>query len=115
MPTEDVRILCVGNELDLLEVRCAVLEQAGYKARPATTAQAGSVLACERFHLVILSVTLRDEEREPIRLAAGETPVISLRGITFPRDLLHEVEIRLAAGPGITCVPAGQQKKCLSL
>jgi DNA-binding response OmpR family regulator len=55
------RILCIGNEQDLLQLRCAVLEKAGYDSRTATIPEAEILLLTEQLDLVILSSRLSKE------------------------------------------------------
>jgi DNA-binding response OmpR family regulator len=57
------KILCVGNEPDLLKLRCVVLGQAGHDARTATVPEAEILLLIEQFDLVILSRGLSKDER----------------------------------------------------
>jgi hypothetical protein len=42
--------------------------------------------------LVILSAFLSQEEKSSVISAAGETPTLVLDGLTFPRELLAQVE-----------------------
>jgi DNA-binding response OmpR family regulator len=85
------RLLCVGNELDHLESRCAVLNHSGYDAKSATVAEAMKLLRTEEFDLVIVSALLSQEERRSVISAAGNTPTLVLDGVTFPRELLGKV------------------------
>ena len=62
MPSRPARLLCVGKELDLLQIRCAVLESAGYDAKSATVAEAMKLLRTEEFDLIIISAFLCPEE-----------------------------------------------------
>lgn len=110
MPADGVQILCVGNELTLIQVRCAVLEQAGYKASTATPAEVKLWLGRQRFDLVILSATLSDEEKDTVSFAAGDTPTLWLRGLIFPRDLLSEVESLVATSVRMIKASARQDK-----
>ena len=49
------QILCVGNEPDLLALRCAILDQAGYRCVAAKLEEAESVLKHGTIDLVIVS------------------------------------------------------------
>ena len=49
------QILCVGNEPDLLALRCAILDQAGYSCVAAKLEEAESVLKHGTIDLVIVS------------------------------------------------------------
>jgi DNA-binding response OmpR family regulator len=77
-------ILCVGGERALLELRSAVLTKAGYKARIATPSEAESLLEAERFHLIVLSARVSEEERSRVLAAAGDAPVVALEALTVP-------------------------------
>lgn len=97
MPSRPERLLCVGNELDHLESRCAVLATAGYDAKSTTVAEAEVPLSTKRFDLVILSAFLSQEDKISVISAAGETPTLVLDGVTFPRELLDQVERLLSS------------------
>jgi hypothetical protein len=84
------RLLCVGKED--LELRCAVLASAGYDAKSAKVSEAELLLQAEKFDLIVVSVHLSQEERDSVKAAAGNTPILLLEGITFPPELLAEVE-----------------------
>jgi DNA-binding response OmpR family regulator len=75
-------ILCVGSEQTLTELRCAVLAQTGYKAKTATPREAESILEAERFHLIVLSARVSEEERTRVLAAAGDAPVVVLEAPT---------------------------------
>ncbi len=55
------RLLCVGKELDFLQIRCAVLRQSGYDAKSATVTEAEILLRVEEFDLIIVSAFLNQE------------------------------------------------------
>ena len=95
MLSRPARLLCVGKELDFLQIRCAVLSHSGYDAKSATVAEAEILLLTEEFDLVIVSAFLSQEERGCVISAACETPTLVLDGLTFAPDLLAEVERRL--------------------
>ncbi|MEA3008132.1 MAG: hypothetical protein QOI94_3401 [Acidobacteriaceae bacterium] len=76
-------ILCVGSEQALMDMRCAVLAQTGYKAKIATPTEAESLLEAERFHLIVLSARVSEEERSRVLAAAGDAPIVALEALTF--------------------------------
>jgi DNA-binding response OmpR family regulator len=76
-------ILCVGSEQALMELRCAVLAQTGYKAKVATPIEAESLLEAECFHLIVLSARVSEEERSRVLTAAGDTPIVALEAPAF--------------------------------
>jgi hypothetical protein len=55
MQSRPGRLLCVGKELDSVQIRGAVLESAAYEATSATVAEAVKFLRTEEFDLVIIS------------------------------------------------------------
>jgi DNA-binding response OmpR family regulator len=96
MQSRPARLLCVGEEPDFLRTRCAVLSHSGYDAKSATVAEAEILLRTEEFDLVIVSAFLSQEEQASVISAAGETPTLVLEGVTFPPQLLAQVERRLS-------------------
>jgi hypothetical protein len=96
MPSRPARLLCVGKELDSLQTRCAVLSHSGYDAKSATVAEAEILLRTEEFDLVIISAFLSQEEQDNVISAAPATPTLVLDGVTFPSELLAQVERRLS-------------------
>jgi hypothetical protein len=92
MPTRPARLLCAGKELQLLQTRCAVLNQSGYDAVEATLAEAEILLRISKFDLVIVSAWLSEWERGKILAAAGKTPALVLTELTLAEDLLAQVE-----------------------
>jgi DNA-binding response OmpR family regulator len=90
------RLLCVGKEPELLELRCAVLSRSGYDARFALLADAETILRTERFDLIILSAWLQEWETGQILAAAGKTPVLVLTELVLADKLLAQVERLLA-------------------
>jgi len=75
------RILCVGSEQALTDLRSAVLAQTGHKAKIATPAEAESLLEGERFHLIVLSARVSEEERTRVLAAAGDAPIVALEAL----------------------------------
>jgi hypothetical protein len=66
-----------------MDMRCAVLAQTGYKAKIATPTEAESLLEAERFHLIVLSARVSEEERSRVLAAAGDAPIVALEALTF--------------------------------
>jgi hypothetical protein len=100
MPSRPARLLCVGLDLNLLQIRCAVLKSAGYDAELATVAEAEILLRTEKFDLVIVSAIMSQKEKGSVISAAGATPMLVLDGVMFPLNLLAEVDRLLASGQG---------------
>jgi hypothetical protein len=57
------RLFCVGTELESLQIRCAVLESAGYDAQSATVADLIKLLRTEEFDLIIIAAFLSQGRR----------------------------------------------------
>ena len=93
------RLLCVGEELELLELRCAVLRRDGYDAMSTTVPESETILRTEYFDLVIVSAGLPEWENEKIVASAGKTPALVLTKLTLPVDLLDQVERLLQTAP----------------
>jgi hypothetical protein len=89
------RLLCVGNEVDHLETRCAVLIRAGYDAEAAVLPEAETILRTREFDLVIVSAWLEEWETGQILTAAGSTPTLVLTEMTLADKLLAKVELVL--------------------
>ena len=92
MPSGPTRLLCVGNGVDHLETRCAVLGSAGYTAEAAVLPDAETVLRTGEFDLVIVSAWLDESDTGKILAAAGKTPALVLTELTLADDLLAQVE-----------------------
>jgi hypothetical protein len=92
MPTRPARLLCVGEEPELMQTRCVVLSQSGHNARSATLEEAEILLKTSKFDLVIVSAWLSEWERGRILVAAGKTPVLVLTGLTLAEGLLAQVK-----------------------
>jgi hypothetical protein len=99
MPPCPARLLCVGNDVDHLPTRCAVLNRSGYNAKSAALPEAETLLRTEEFDLVIVSAWLEEWEKGQILTAAGKTPALVLTNLTLADKLLAEVErmLRLRA------------------
>ena len=89
------RVLCTGNDPEVLHSRCAVLRPAGYEAQAATPPEVEILLRTEEFDLIIVSARLSESEKGRILSAVGETPTYVLHGLTLAAELLSEVERRL--------------------
>jgi hypothetical protein len=96
MPSRPARLLCVGEDFDLLRTRCAVLSQSGYEAKSATVPEAELLLRAEKFDLIIVTAFLCEWEKGRILSAAGKMPTLLLQGLTRSPELLVEVERRLS-------------------
>lgn len=83
MPANRRRILYVGSKQALMELRSAVLARTGHKAKIATPTEAESLLEAERFHLIVLSAMVSEEERSRVLAAAGDAPIVALEALTF--------------------------------
>ena len=84
MPSHPARLLCTGEEPELLQTRCAVLRHCGYDAQPATLFEAEILLQAEEFDLIIVSAWLSEWEKDRILSAAGKTPAYVLPGFYAP-------------------------------
>jgi hypothetical protein len=89
LETRRNRILCVGNDPELLSTRCAVLATNGYSAEWTTPAQAKRALDGRGFQLIILCMTLSAEEREWVRACTPHGPkLLAIEHMVMPADLL---------------------------
>jgi hypothetical protein len=81
--------------MDLLTTRQAVLTSRGYESLIATPGDVDERLQSDRFDLVILSVTLSQEEKRHIqaKLPAGTRAL--LESLVWPTDLLRMVTAAL--------------------
>jgi hypothetical protein len=86
------RLLCVGNGIDHLRTRCAVLDSVGYEAEPAFLPEAVNLLRTKEFDLVIVSAWMEEWEKGRILAAAGKTPALVLEGLTPADKLLAQVK-----------------------
>jgi hypothetical protein len=86
------RILCIGKDRFLLELRCQVLSRTGYYAQAAFIPEAYERLRSMRFDLVITTKELAEKHREDLYAAVPlGIQVLLLDGLTFPADLLAAV------------------------
>jgi len=106
------QILCVGNDPDLLELRCAILTQAGYACQTAWLEEAETSLNSGKFDLVIVSARVKEHEKRRVTSLAQDTPLLFLKGVTFPRDLLKDVSDLIASGVARYPRRAPALKKC---
>jgi hypothetical protein len=99
MPSRPARLLCIARKQErrFVEPRCAVLSRSGYRAQFATPEEAGALLPTQKFDLVIFSELLNEWEKVRILSAAGKTPAYVSPPFTMTKELLAEVERRLAA------------------
>jgi CheY-like chemotaxis protein len=91
------QILCVGHEPDLLALRSAILDQAGYDCLAARVEEAEALLKPGRFDLVIVSARVSEQEKRRTASLARDTPTFFLDGVTFPRELLKNVSELIAS------------------
>ena len=93
------KILCAGNDADLLWSRCAVLNHAGYDSKIATIPEVEQTLKTERFDLLIFSNRLSDSEKCRVLSAARATKTLTLNGLTLPQQLIKAVRGLCPADP----------------
>src|SRR5271157_919238 len=78
------RILCVDDEAHAAKLKCIILETAGHKATPATSArEAIALLESDVFDLVVTDWRLGDASGRDIVVAArklSDTPVVVVSG-----------------------------------
>jgi hypothetical protein len=87
-------ILCVEQDVAVLESRCAVLKVSGYDAVSAAPRIAESALRSRKFDLIVLS-SLADSDLHRILNLADGADVLVLEGFTMPSKLLSLVAQRL--------------------
>jgi DNA-binding response OmpR family regulator len=97
MTSRPARLLCVGEDLKLLQTRCAVLERSGYHAQSAVLPEAEDLLRSQEFDLLIVSAWLPEWEKAKILTTAGKTPTLMLTELTLADKLLADVERLLEA------------------
>ena len=86
------RVLIVGIDVDLLAIRQVLLNSWGYDSLIATPWDVDEQLRSGRFDLVILSLTLSQEEK--VRIQAKIPPgtrTLLLKTFVWPEDLRHTV------------------------
>ena len=78
------RILCVDDELHAAKLKCIILETAGHKATPATSAgEAISLLESNPYDLIVTDWRLDDASGRDILVAArklSDAPVVVISG-----------------------------------
>jgi hypothetical protein len=88
------KILCVENDLAVLETRCAVLKYSGYDSVSASLQGAEVVLSSRKFDLVVLSGLTEFEQHRILNLADG-AQVLVLDMLTLPDHLLALIAEKL--------------------
>lgn len=102
MTIKPARLLCVGREINLLRIRCAILTELGYEAQAISLIEAEDLLRRDTFDLVILSALLSEQEKDGIlEVIGGRMPTLQLSTMLLPTELLWEVENRLARWRGV--------------
>jgi hypothetical protein len=86
------RVLIVGIDVDLLEIRQVLLNSWGYDSQIATPEDVDEKLQSGRFDLVIFSVTLSQEEKRQIqdKIPAGARSLV-LKTLVWPDELRRTV------------------------
>ncbi len=94
MSNQVARILCVGNDLTLMNKSCAVLQREGYYTEVVTPLKAIPILQkSSGFDLLILPATLQEFERRLVLAAAPEKiQVYRVDHFTDLVNLLAEVK-----------------------
>jgi DNA-binding response OmpR family regulator len=88
------KILCVENDLTVLESRCAVLKHSGYDATSASLKLAEILLRSRKFDLLVVS-SLNDRDLHRVISLSDGAEVLVLDGLTMPSELLSLVAERL--------------------
>jgi CheY-like chemotaxis protein len=92
--TRAAMILCVEDNVAVLESRCAVLKYSGYDAASASTQLAEIMLRSKKFDLIVVS-TVSDHDLHRIIGFSNGAGLLVLDGITKPSELLSLVSQRL--------------------
>jgi DNA-binding response OmpR family regulator len=78
------RILCIDDEPNVVNLKCAILEQAGHEVTPATSAQqAIELMRCQEFDAVVTDWRLGKVSGHSVVLAAkhrSTIPVVVVSG-----------------------------------
>ena len=91
-------ILCVGTPPDLRDSRQLVLRSAGYDASSMDAAKAIEVLHTKTFDIVVISVSVSEEERTHLRQVVPErTRILQLGDFTPPQKLLEMIQLQEAS------------------
>jgi hypothetical protein len=101
MKSSSFRILCIGDNPHLLELRCAVLAHMGYAAKTVYIAEAYDQMWSVKFDLVIMTSRLAEEHSDLYAAIAAGTQVLLLNGVTFPAQLLAAVAEKLGFPPRV--------------
>ena len=91
------KVLCAGDDIRLLSIRCEVLNRSGYSAQISTVADAAGLIKKEAFDLIIVAAFLSEADQQRVLSAAGDTPTIVLQGIAVAPELLAAVEALIPA------------------
>jgi hypothetical protein len=94
------RVLIVGIDVDLLEIRQVLLNSWGHDSLIATPEDFDQKLQSGTFDLVILSGVLSKEQKRQIqdKLPAGTRPLV-LETVVWPDELRRTVAQALAGNP----------------
>ena len=94
------RILCVGSDLSLQEIRCVVLQRHGYEAKSATFADALEQIEAQDFDLVILPKALYVYNEVVVLVGARKAVrILQVAHFTGPDDLVKSVKEALPSFP----------------
>jgi hypothetical protein len=92
MDNAPFRLLCIGRDPLLLELRCAILSRMGYDAQTAFIPEAYQRLRSMRFDLVITTKELAEKHGEDLYAAIPVgIQLLLVDGLIFPADLLAAV------------------------
>lgn len=90
-----VRLLCIGMQAELVELRSRVLNSAGYETTPADPDSALKLLQQQPFDGVLIAanvITDRPEVEAQIREQLPQVPLIEIPSGTAGRQLLETVQ-----------------------
>src|ERR1700743_957969 len=83
------RVVCIGNDPQLLCSRCAVLATEGYHAQWTSPSKARQILHANGFNLVVLCSTLTEQETEWVRACIPHGPkILAITHMILPSTLL---------------------------
>jgi DNA-binding response OmpR family regulator len=106
MKSGPFRVLCVGDNPQLLELRCAVLSHMGYEAKTVYIADAYEQVRSLEFDLVIMTTPLAKEHPDLYAAIPVRTQILLLDGVTFPVQLLAAVTEKVKSVRSATGVNA---------
>ena len=81
------KILCVEQDVAVIESRCAVLKHSGYDVHSAFPQVAETVLRSQKFDLIVIS-RLSDPDLQRINNFSDGADVLVLEPPTMPSELL---------------------------